>query len=70
MLISMFHYLEKILGETVDIAKGMEKIQNNQEHGVELINMLTKQPPGPKPAASSDSTPSSSKKSHSNCFLW
>jgi hypothetical protein len=32
--------------------------------------MLTKQPPGPKSAASSDSTSSSSKKSDSNYCLW
>jgi uncharacterized membrane protein YvlD (DUF360 family) len=70
MLISMFHYLKKILSETVDIAKGVEKIQDNQEHGIELINMLTKQPPGSKPAAPSDSTFSSSKKSDSNYCLW
>jgi hypothetical protein len=55
MLISMIRYLKKIL-QTVDIARGVEKFQDNQKRGVELINMLSKQPPGPKPAASSDST--------------
>jgi hypothetical protein len=29
----MFHYLKKILSETVDIPKGVEKIQDNQECG-------------------------------------
>jgi hypothetical protein len=52
-------------------AKTVEKIQDNQEHGVELINMLTKQPPSSKSAAFSDSTTSSSsKKSESNYCLW
>jgi hypothetical protein len=70
ILISMFRYLQKILSETVDFAKGVEKIQDNQERGVEPINMLSKQPPGPKPAASSDSTSSSAKKSDSSYCLW
>jgi hypothetical protein len=60
----MFCYLKKILGETVDIPKGVEKIQDKH------MSMLTKQPPGPKPAAPSDSTSSSSKKSDSNYCLW
>jgi hypothetical protein len=54
----------------VDIAKGVEKIQDNQERGVELLNILSKQPPGSKPAVSSDSTSSSSKKSDSNYCIW
>jgi hypothetical protein len=53
------------------IAKTVEKIQDNQEHGVELINMLTIQPPGSKSATPIDSTTSSSsKKSDSNYCLW
>jgi hypothetical protein len=71
ILISMFRSLRRLLNEMMGIAKTVEKIQDNQEHGVELINMLTKQPPGSKPAASSDATTSSSsKKSDSNYSLW
>jgi hypothetical protein len=53
------------------IARTVEKIQDNQEYGVELMTILTKLPPGSKPAASSDSaTSSSSRKSDSNYCLW
>jgi hypothetical protein len=70
-LISMFRYLKKILSKTVDTAKGVEKIQDNHEHGVELINMLTKQPPGSKPEAHPNPTTSSSSRiSDSNYCLW
>jgi hypothetical protein len=41
MLISMFRSLKRILSETLGIAKMVEKIQDNQEPGVELINMLS-----------------------------
>jgi hypothetical protein len=48
----------------MNVDKGVKKIQDNQEHGVELISILTKQSPGSKLAAFSNSTiPSSSKKS-------
>jgi hypothetical protein len=69
-LISMFRYLRKILSETMSITKGVEKIQENQERGVELLSIFSKQPPGSYPAASSVSTPSSSGKSSSNYCLW
>jgi hypothetical protein len=70
MLISMFHSLKRILAEMLGIAKTVEKIQDNQEHGVELLNILsTKQPSVSKSTTSSD--PSSvSKKSDSPYCLW
>jgi hypothetical protein len=69
MLISMFHYLRKILSETIFIAKGVEKIQDNQENGVELISIMSsKQSTDSKPvASSSSSTPSSKKTDTSYC---
>jgi hypothetical protein len=46
------------------IAKAVEKIQDNQEHGVELLSILSaKQPSVSKPSTSSDSSGSSAKKS-------
>jgi hypothetical protein len=45
MLILMFRYLQKILSETMSIDKGVEKIQENQEQGVELINILSSKHP-------------------------
>jgi hypothetical protein len=55
MLISMFRYLQKILSETMSIVKGVEKIQENQEQGVELINILSsKHPTNTKPSVSTD----------------
>jgi hypothetical protein len=41
MLISMFRSLNRILREMLGIAKAIEKIQDNQEHGVELISILS-----------------------------
>jgi hypothetical protein len=41
MLISMFHSLRRLLSEMMGIAKKVEKIQDNQEHGVELMSILT-----------------------------
>jgi hypothetical protein len=70
MLISMFHSLKRILAETLGIAKTVKKIQDNQEHGVELLNILSsKQPSVSKPTTSSD--PSSvSKRSDNQYCLW
>jgi hypothetical protein len=64
MLISMFRSLNRILRETLGIAEAVEKIQDNQEHGVELLSILSaKQPSVSKPSTSSDSSDSSAKKS-------
>jgi hypothetical protein len=64
MFISMFRSLKQILSETLGIAKAVEKIQDNQEHGVELINILSaKQSSVSKHTTSSDAPISSSKKS-------
>jgi hypothetical protein len=71
MLISMFHSLKRILSETFGIAKTVEKIQDNQEHCVELINILSaKQPSVSKPTSSSDACISLSKKSVNPYCLW
>jgi hypothetical protein len=70
MLISMFHSLKRILSETLGIAKTVEKIQDNQEHGVELLNILSsKQSSVSKPTTSSDSS-SISRKSDNQYCLW
>jgi hypothetical protein len=70
MLISMFRSLKRILAETLGIAKTVEKIQDNQEHGVELLNILgSKQPSVSNPTTSSDSS-SSPKKSDNQYCLW
>jgi hypothetical protein len=37
----MFRSLNRILRETLGIAKVVEKIQDNQEHGVELLSILS-----------------------------
>jgi hypothetical protein len=54
----------------MNIAKGVEKIQENQERGVELLSIFSKQPASSVHAASSNPTPSSSVKSNSNYCLW
>jgi hypothetical protein len=70
MLISMFRSLKRILAETLGIAKTVEKIQDNQEHGVELLNILSsKQSSVSKPTTSSISS-SDSKKSDNQYCLW
>jgi hypothetical protein len=67
MLISMF----RILRETLGIAKAVEKIQDNQEHGVELISILSaKQSSVSKPTTSSDTPVSPVKKSDNPYCLW
>jgi hypothetical protein len=71
MSISMFRYLQKILSETMSITKGVEKIQENQEKGVELINILSsKHPPNSKPSVSSDPKTPLPKKSDNPYCLW
>jgi multisubunit Na+/H+ antiporter MnhG subunit len=71
MLISMFRYLRKILSETMSIAKGVEKIQENQEQGVELINILSsKHPTNTKPSVSNDQNILLPKKSDNPYCLW
>jgi hypothetical protein len=66
----MFRSLKRILAETLGIAKTVEKIQDNQEHGVELLNILgSKQPSVSKPTTSSDSS-SSPKNSDNQYCLW
>jgi hypothetical protein len=57
MLISMFRSLKRILRETLGIARTVEKIQDNQEHSVELINILSaKQYSVSKSTSSSDAS--------------
>jgi uncharacterized oligopeptide transporter (OPT) family protein len=71
MLISKFRSLNRILRETLGIAKAVEKIQDNQEHGVELISILSaKQSSVTKPVVSSDSSSSNDKKSDNSYCLW
>jgi hypothetical protein len=71
MLISMFRSLNRILREILGIAKAVEKIQDNQEHGVELLNLLNaKQSSVSKPSTSSDFSDSSVKKSENPFCLW
>jgi hypothetical protein len=71
MLISMLPSLNRILKETLGIAKAVEKIQDNQEHSVELISILSaKQSSVSKPISSSDSSSCNAKKSDNSYCLW
>ncbi|MDR1945050.1 MAG: hypothetical protein LBQ59_03015, partial [Candidatus Peribacteria bacterium] len=71
MLISMFRYLQKILSETMSVTKGVEKIQENQEQDVELINILSsKHPTNTKPSISTDPNALLPKKSDNPYCMW
>jgi hypothetical protein len=53
------------------IAKAVEKIQNNQEHGVELLSILgAKQSSVSRPSTSSDSDIPPTKRSENSLCLW
>jgi hypothetical protein len=71
LLISMFRSLKQILSETLGIAKTVDKIQDNQEHGIELINMLTaKQSSVSRRTFSPNLSISSSGRSDNPYCLW